>query len=290
MEPQPNEEEFPLKDRPQQRRKYPWAMLVVAGLFIIAAYFSWRGSWFGRQLSDSDMEQYLHDTEKPRNVQHALSQISDRMAIGDQAVKKWYPAVISASAHPLPQVRLMAAWVMGQDNKNEDFHTALTPLLNDWHPGVRHNAALALVRFKDAMARPELVAMLKPMVLRAEAAGTVELIIKEDGIAVGAGAPLARIKQSDGQITEVRAPEEGRIDFVSVRDGASVEAGGELMTLSPAGEQVWETLRALYCIGQTEDIPFIERYTRPLPGMPDKVQKQAAATIEAIRSGGGRCS
>jgi hypothetical protein len=290
METERNLEEPSLPARPRERRKYPWAMLVVAGLFIIAAYFSWRGSWFGRQLSDDDMQQYLHDTEKPRNVQHALSQISDRMAMGDGSVRKWYPDVISASQHQLPEVRSMAAWVMGQDNKNPDFHAALTPMLGDWHPGVRHNAALALVRFKDRAARPELIAMLKPTILRAEVGGTVELIIKEDGIAVGRNAPLARIKQSDGQIIEARAPEEGRIDFVSVRDGATVEAGSELMTLSPSGDQVWESLRALYCIGQLEDIPFIERYTRMIPGMPDKVQKQAASTIEAIRNGGERCS
>jgi hypothetical protein len=265
-------------------------MIAVAALFIIAAFLSWWGSWFGRSLSDGQTEEYLHDREKPRNVQHALYQIGERIIKGDQSVRRWYPSIIEASRHEVPQVRLWAAWVMGQDKTAEQFHTALLPMLGDWHAGVRHNAALALVRFNDESARSELRQMLQSRTLRAEEAGTVELIMKEEGVPVGAGAPLLRIKHDDGRVTEVHAQEEGRVESLAVADGARVESGSELMTLSPAIEQVWETLRAFYCIGRPDDAEFIQRFTRPGPGMPDHIQKQAAATLEAIRNGGLRCS
>jgi HEAT repeats len=264
-------------------RKYPWAIVVVVALFVIAPFLSWYGSWFGRELSPDKMEAYLHDENKPRNVQHALSQIANRIIAGDESVKQWYPSVISAAWSSSAEVRVMAAWVMGQDNKNTEFHSALLPMLEDSHPGVRHNAALALVRFNDSAARPELVAMLKPNTLRAAATGKVELIVKDEGTAVAANAPLARIKREDGQTLEMRSPEAGHIQTLAVSDGATVDEGGELLTLSPETEQVWSALVALYIIGQPDDTIYIQRYTGQVPGMPDRVIKQASATLEAIR-------
>ena len=258
-------------------------MLVVALIFVIVPFISWYGTWFGRPLSDEQMESYLNDQEKPRNIQHALSQIAGRIIENDPSVKRWYGDVISATRHSLPQIRLTAAWVMGQDNTYEEFHSALLDLLKDSHPGVRHNAALSLVRFNDPSGRPELQAMLTPQTLRAESDGTVEFFV-EEGAPFGEGAPLARIKQGEGQQVEVRAQEEGRVETLSVKSDAPVKAGDELMTISPSTEQVWQTLRAFYLIGRTEDGLYVERYARPLPGMPDRIQKQAFATLEAIRN------
>lgn len=264
-------------------RKYPWAIVVVIALFVIIPFVSWYGTWFGRPLSDAKMEEYLHDRNKPRNVQHALAQISQRIIDGDQSAKRWYPAIIEAASNDSPEVRLTAAWVMGQDNTYQDFHARLAPLLSDSHPGVRHNAALALVRFGDASARPELVAMLEPTTLRAAVDGTVELIVKDEGAALAAGAPVVRVTKDDGQRVEMRAPEAGRIESIPVADNSRVTEGTELMVLSPESEQVRSGLVALYIIGQPDDIPAIRRYTRPIQGLPDSVAKQALSTIEAIR-------
>src|SRR5437870_9334367 len=184
-------------------RKYPWAILVVLILFVVIPFIAWYGSWFGRPLSDSKMDEYLHDQNKPRNVQHALAQIGNRIIGGDQSVKRWYADVIAASHHQQPEVRLTAAWVMGQDNTYQDFHSGLLSLLQDPAPGVRHNAALGLVRFGDASARPELIAMLQPFTVRAESSGSVELIVKEEGAPVVANAPLARIRPPDGHTVEL---------------------------------------------------------------------------------------
>jgi hypothetical protein len=229
------------------------------------------------------MTEFLHDQNKPRNAQHALAQLADRITAGDQSAKRFYPDVIAAARNPQAEVRMTAAWVMGQDNTYQDFHAALLELLKDPIAGVRHNTALGLVRFGDSAARPELTAMLKSYPVHAETGGAVELIVKEAGTAAAANAPLARIRQADGKIIESRAPEAGRVESIAVADGGKIEAGSELMTLSPSAEQVWESLRALYIVGQLEDISDVQRYLRPISTMPDKIQKQAASTLEAIR-------
>ena len=264
-------------------RKYPWAIVVVVALFVMIPFISWYGPWFGRPLSDSTMEQYLHDHNKPRNVQHALAQISERIVEGDQSVQRWYPAIIEAASNESPEVRLTAAWVMGQDTSYQEFHSRLAPMLSDPHPGVRHNAALALVRFGDTSARPELVQMLRPTTLRAAAEGSIELIVKDEGTPLAAGAPLVRIKTNDGQIVEMRSPEPGRIETIPVADNSIVKEGAELMIISPESEQVRSSLVGLFIVGQPEDIPAIQRYTRPIQGLPDSVAKQALATIDSIR-------
>jgi hypothetical protein len=259
-------------------------MLLVAALFVIVAFLSWYGSWFGRPLSDSQIETYLKDQEKPRNAQHALAFIASRMTQGDQSMSRWYPAVIASSTHTTPQVRLMAAWVMGQDKSREEFHSALRPLLSDSDPGVRHNAALSLVVFGDPAGRHELTDMLESHTIRAVTTGTAELIVDDEGVQVAPGAPLVRIKQDDGQTREIHAVEEARVELVKTSDGARVEDGSELVVLAPSTEQAWEALRALYIVGGQDDIRFIERYARPFAGLPDRIQKQALATIEAIRT------
>jgi HEAT repeat protein len=229
------------------------------------------------------MTEYLHDQNKPRNVQHALAQLGNRIIDRDTSVQKFYPDIITASKNQQPEVRMTAAWVMGQDNSNEDFHSALRSLLADENAGVRHNAALGLVRFGDSTGRPELVAMLNPFIVRAGGSGTVEFTVKEPATPVAANAPVARVKQDDGNTIEVRIPEAGRVENLSVANGERVEAGREIMTLSPSTEQVWESLRALYLVGLPEDIPHVQYYARALSSIPDKIQKQATFTIEAIR-------
>jgi HEAT repeats len=285
-----DEETVPTQEPPapetRMARRLPWPMIVVAGIFVVVAFMSWYGSWFGRPLSDSQIETYLSDSEKPRNAQHALSYIANRIIEGDQSIKRWYPAVISSSSHPTPQVRSFAAWVMGQDNSSEAFHSALQQLLKDSDAGVRHNAALSLVRFNDSSGRSELTAMLESQTVKADGGGIAELIINDEGIQVAPASPLVRIKQDDGQTREIHAQQESRVELLKVSDGDRVEEGSELLVMAPSTEQAWEALRALYIVGQPDDVRFIERYARPFAGLPDRVQKQALATIEAIRTRG----
>jgi len=45
---------------------------------------------------------------------------------------------------------------------------------------------------------------------------------------------------------------------------------------------VWEALRALYLIGQPEDLAAIAPYERDLPEIPDHIRQQAVLTAQAI--------
>jgi hypothetical protein len=279
------EEESPAPPKPLfPNRKYPWAILVVVLLFVLIPFFSWYGSWFGRPLTDSKIEEYLNDSARPRDTQHALSLIGNKIIEGDKSMLRWYPLVVKASQNQSPEVRKIAAWTMGQDNQSEDFHAALLPLIKDPNPGVRHNAAIQLVRFNDASSRLELLAMLDSTILKAESDGTIEFIIDEEGRAVAENSPLARLRQTDGQISEIRAPEAGRIELFSVPNKSSVKTGDKVMILAPSVEQVREALKALFIVGQAEDIPSIQRYAGQVSGMSEAVQRQAIATLEAIRS------
>ncbi|GEM_PF-2300264 len=129
---------------------------------VVVPFFFWQGTWFGRPLQDEELTLFLTDPDKSRRVQHGLSQIAERMERGDPKVAQWYETVAQLSVHPGPQVRVIAAWVMGQDSTSELFHNTLLQMLSDDEVLVRRNAALSLVRFGDDEGLNELRAMLAP--------------------------------------------------------------------------------------------------------------------------------
>ena len=128
-------------------------LVLAAVLSVIVPYLFWMGTWFGRKLTDREIQTYLHDSGHPRKVQHALSQMAGRMSEGDPVVAAWYPEVAALARDPLPELRTTAAWVMGQDSRSQAFHEVLRGLLEDADVMVRRNAALALVRFGDDAGR-----------------------------------------------------------------------------------------------------------------------------------------
>lgn len=210
------------------------------------------------------------------------------MARGDASARRWYPEIVRLSTNQEPQLRLMAAWVMGQDNRSEDFHQALRKLAQDPEPTVRRNAALALARFADATGEAELRLMLRHYSLAAPEAGTVDFRLKEND-SVRSGSVVARVRASGGgEPLDIRSPVAGQLERRMVKDGASVAAGEELAKISPAEEQVWESLRALYLVGRREDLEDVERFTRGVSGMSERVRQQAALTARAIRERAAR--
>lgn len=263
------------------KRRSPWPLAVIAALFVIVPFMAWYGTWFGRTLSDEKIEEYLRD-EKPRHVQHALSQIAERITRGDAEARRWYPQVVSLAGSPVPDLRMTAAWVMGQDNKSEEFHATLLRLLDDGEPIVRRNAALALVRFGDSRGRAELRAMLVPYTVAAHTDATALTILSE-GTTVAREAMLAKIRDGDGRVDELRSPLPGKIERAFVKEGDEFHAGERLFVLAPDGTSVWEALRALALVGEAEDLPEVERYARGVGGMSEEVKRQAALTAEAIK-------
>ena len=64
----------------------------------------------------------------------------------------------------------------------------------------------------------------------------------------------------------------------------TIANGSEIAVVDPATEQVWEALRALYLIGQVDDLPAIRPYERDVPDVSNDVRQQAMETEKAIRT------
>src|SRR5687767_9854723 len=103
---------------PQRRPSNFW-LIIVASLFIIVPFLTWYFTWFGRSLSDEKIVEYLADEKKPRNIQHALTQIESRIEKNDPAARKFYPRILELAKSPTGEVRKTVAWVMGQDNTSK---------------------------------------------------------------------------------------------------------------------------------------------------------------------------
>jgi hypothetical protein len=251
-------------------------------LIVLMPFLFWWNTWFGRHLSDQQLTEYLHDDKKPRHIQHALVQMGDRMSHSDATAKRWYPDLVRLGTDPIEEVRNTDAWAMGQDTSGAGFHEALLKMLSDSSPMVRGNAALSLVRFGDATGRPQIVALLQPALLSAPADGHI-IDADRPGTAIHQGGLLAKLATT-GAVTpvEIRSPIPGRIRSVS-QPGANVAAGTEVAVVDPSTEQVWEALRALYVVGQIDDLPAIRPYERDLPDISNDVRQQAAETEKAIR-------
>src|SRR6266576_3661151 len=134
---------------------------LTAWLIVLMPFLFWWNTWFGRQLSDKQIGEFLNDEKHPRHIQHALVQLGEHMGRNDPGVKPLYPELIRLAWHPVEEVRNTDAWVMGQDTSGTGFHEALLKMLEDSSPMVRGNAALSLVRFGDASGRAQIVALLQ---------------------------------------------------------------------------------------------------------------------------------
>ena len=282
--PDPEAVTAPAKPRMSTRNRL--LFFATGWLIVLMPFLFWWNTWFGRQLSDKQLADYLQDDKKPRHIQHALVQIGERVARNDPSATHWYPDVVRLASHPIEEVRNTDAWVMGQDVTSKDaasagFHAALLKMLDDSSLMVRGNAALSLVRFGDATGRPHIVALLQPAKVAAPQAGKIT-DSSTLGTPIHQGGIIAKL-ESGGQNVEVRSPVSGRLRELSVQPGQTVAAGDEIAALDPGTDQVWEALRALYLIGQPEDIPAVRPYERELPDIPDHVRQQAVATEQAIR-------
>jgi hypothetical protein len=267
-------------------RRWLYAVLVLALLFVLMPFLFWQATWFGRPLQDAQITQYLRDPEHPRNAQHALAQIEQRIESPDPAVRasahQWYPDVIRIAAQGGDQLRLTAAWVMGQDNSEPAFDQALLTLLGDANPMVRRNAALGLVRFSDASGHDEILGMLSPFTLSAPSSGTIAIRLKPDET-VNTGTLVGRITEGNQKI-ELRSQVPGTLDHWLVSDGATVLAGQPVAVLDPSNDVVWEALRGLYFVGRKEDLPAVNAFARGAPGFSPEIQQQAEITAQAISS------
>jgi biotin carboxyl carrier protein len=266
------------------RRRAPWPLAVVAVLFVVVPFLTWYWTWFGRSLSDEEVEKYLSEEGKPRHAQHALSQVAEEYEKGDPNAARWNARVVALAASPSPDVRMTAAWAMGAEHRSEGFHAALLKLSEDPEPIVRRNAALALVRFGDPRCRPELLAMLRPYTVVAPSEGTAVTALTA-GSYVKRDSLLVRYTTKPNLVEEVRSPLPGTIEKALVKDGDYWHVGAELFVIAPDSEQARDALIGLAYFGAAEDVPEVERFAAAAKS--DGIKKQAALTAEAIgrRSG-----
>jgi len=255
--------------------------LLTGWLIVMMPFLFWWNTWFGRRPSDKEITEYLRDDKHPRHIQHALVQMGERIQHGDHNAVQWYPDAVRLAVYPVEEVRNTDAWVMGQDTSGAGFHEALLKMLDDSALTVRGNAALSLVRFGDATGRPQVLELLQPAKVMAPQSGKVT-DARTVGTAIHQGGIVAKL-QSSGQTVEVRSPITGRLRELSAQPGETVTSGAEIAIIDPGTEQIWEALRALYLIGQPEDITAVLPYERELPDIPDHVRQQAVETEKAIR-------
>jgi len=261
--------------------KYTYGILILAFSFVLMPYLLWNATWFGKPLTDEQLTKALNDHEHARNIQHAFAQIEIRMEKGDPTVRQWYPQLVTLSHDPLAEIRLTDAWVMGQDPSNRDFRQALLALLADSNPMVQRNAALSLVRFRDATGRPQILSMLRPYALDAPIDGVLKVRLKP-GDALNPGTMVGKIVAA-ADSRELRCEVPGTLHNWAVPDGTKVAKGDVLLYISPSPEMVWEALRALYIVGASEDGSSVAPYARGIEGMPPQIQQQATLTLNAIR-------
>ena len=264
-------------------RRATLIVTIVAAMFIIVPFLFWLDTWFGRELTDDEIREYLADQENPRKAQHALVQISERMSAGDPSAEQWYPDIVELAGHSLAELRVTAAWVMGQGRESQAFHDTLLTLLDDDAPLVRRNAALSLAGFADPTGRPVLQSMLRPYTITSPHAGKLQNRLEPEDT-VSQATLLARIEQTGAEEpAEIRSPVPGVVRERLLKDGSDVTVGDEIMVLDPDYDHVFQSLRALFLVGAEEDLEDVRRFLRPREGMPANVAQQARLTADEIR-------
>ncbi len=275
---------LPVKPKTGLGKRWTYAILIVALLFVLMPFLFWNATWFGRPLTDAQLGKALNDREHAREIQHAMTQLELRMEHNDPSARTWYPQLVSLASDPLTEIRVTDAWVMGQDNSSPEFHDALRKMLDDPQPMVRRNAALSLVRFKDDSGHAQILDMLGPyaMPVPQGAAGTIRERLKP-GDTINPGTMVARVETSDSKKIELRANVPGTLMNWTVADGSAIQPGQTIVMISPDETMVWESLRALYLIGTPEDAAAVEPYARGVVGLPPQIQQQATLTLQRLR-------
>lgn len=79
-------------------------------------------------------------------------------------------------------------------------------------------------------------------------------------------------------------PLPGKVQPKAAAEGRRVQANDPIAELEPSAGHAWEALRALYLVGNAEDLADVERLTHPPAGWDPKIGEQAKLTAHLIRS------
>lgn len=255
-------------------------MLVVVACVVLPVMF-WRGTWFGRRLSDEQLSTYLASADQPRQLQHALTEITERIDKGDGPTKPYHPAITALADHENWQVRNTVAWVMGWDHDGEGFHDALLSLLRDPILVVRQNAALALVNFDDDTGKAIILAMLKSTPVISPSDGAARDLVPIDA-PVRADLVIGHIDRENDRSIDLKAPISGRIGRHFIQDGETVTKGEPVIEIMPGEAQIAQALQALAFIGDASDLAAIAEAKNANTATP-AIMAQAKAAEQQIR-------
>lgn len=255
------------------------AISILLGCVLIPFLF-WHQTWFGRVLDSAELTEYLGNGDNSRKIQHGLTQLVSRIEQKDPTIHQWYDDVARLTEHPHVQIRGAVAWAMGHDPASELFHQALISMSTDPKPLVRRNVALSLARFGELAALAELRAMLQPHDIRAPVAGQVRAP-RTPGEWVEAGIFLLQLV-NDEDIHKVYADVSGQILKGSAQDGTLVQAGDLLLTVAAHPRHIWESLRALYLIGTSQELLLVDTIASDAH-LSEDIRHQAKLTAEAIQ-------
>ncbi len=276
----------PAPAKPGLKRRWLFVILALTFLFVLMPFLFWQATWFGKPLDNAQLAKSLNDRANPREVQHALSQIADRILAPSPDVRDsarpFYPQVVQIAQTGQDELRLTAAWVMGQDSSEPGFQEELLRLLQDPNPMVRRNAALALVRFHDASGIAEIRSMLQPSNVVAPQAGSLDQRLKP-GDSINPGTLVGRIESGNTK-NELRSQIPGTIDRWLVPDKSSVTPSQPVLLVDPSNDEIWGALRALYLVGDAQDLPVLDNIARGAGDVPLRVRQQAEIAASAIRS------
>ena len=138
------------------------------------------------------------------------------------------------------------------------------------------------MRFNDDHGHDELIAVLKPFVVKSSAAGVVSSTLLA-GSEVSRGTLLGRVQQTDGKVVEIRSPLPGKIEQIFKPNGVQVNPDDEMLNLNSDEASVWEALRGLSFIGKPPDLPLVQSYAEA-SAVTQRVKEQAKSTANAIEA------
>ncbi len=273
----------------------PLLMFAFAAVCVLVPGMFWWGTTFTRRLNDASLAEQLGSEARPRDLQHAIEEISRRLEEGRPGMDRWAAELVRISEHSEVAVRVSAAWCMQFDAHRDAFGERLREMLtNDPSPMVRRNAATSLAKSGDAAARPVLRAMLAPLTVTAGAGGRVGSVL-DVGQIVREGDLVARLQrqpsdhdsdeseaEDDADWIDVRAPVPGTVSDVLVSEDDEIEPAAAVVRLDPSLEHIRNAIVGLALVGTAEDAELLHQIGDPRSAYPEEIRKSARWAAEEV--------
>lgn len=267
-----------------EKKRGPMLVGVIIVITAAIGAASWYSSSFKRGLTDDQILERLSSDASPRDVQHALAQLEERLSPRYEGRERFRDAVVALVASEHVEIRRQVAWVMGREPADA-YREGLARLLADDDAGVRLNAACSLSNFNDPRARPTLLNGLRAFDVPAPASGNLDIRVKA-GEPASLGAALGVVEAGD-ETFDLRTPMNGFVERLPKGKSGSVNKGETVLVIAPDSKVIRNVLVALRFVGTLEDVARLTPYAE---GTVERIGEEAAAeartAIAAIQKRG----